>query len=105
MVVLVGALAVIRSRRCRRVRRGPLLHPGRRPLAELAIWVWLCVGAAARSDVTLQQLKPPALKRLFGEHAKAERAKGELVFYAHAAVLCAAAWLMSVRKRLSGSGS
>ncbi|WP_405956863.1 CPBP family intramembrane glutamic endopeptidase [Streptomyces phaeochromogenes] len=102
VVVLVGALAVIAADEAGEFAADRSSTQVAGHLAELVIWVWLCIGAAARCGVTLQQLKPPALKRLFSKHTKAERAKGELVFYTHAAVLCTAVWLMSVLKRLPG---
>ncbi|MFD3314741.1 CPBP family intramembrane glutamic endopeptidase [Streptomyces sp. NPDC058656] len=74
-------------------------------LAELVVWVWLCVEVTARCGITLQRLNLARPVRLFRKRTKAERAQkaqGELVFYAHAAAICAAMFLMGVLARLPG---
>ncbi|WP_405958518.1 CPBP family intramembrane glutamic endopeptidase [Streptomyces phaeochromogenes] len=74
-------------------------------LAELVVWVWLCVEVTARCGITLQRLNLARPDRLVRKRTKAERAQkaqGELVFYAHAAAICASVFLMGVLARLPG---
>ncbi|MEV1083506.1 CPBP family intramembrane glutamic endopeptidase [Streptomyces sp. NPDC050211] len=100
---LVGALAVIVADEAGEftAHRASTQIAGH--LTELVVWVWLCVELAARCGVTLQRLdlaRPVFRKRTKIE--RAQKAQGELVFFAHAAAICAAVLLMGVLARLPG---
>ncbi|MEW2401360.1 CPBP family intramembrane glutamic endopeptidase [Streptomyces sp. NPDC046862] len=105
VTVLVGALTVIVAD-----EHGEFSPDGSSTqiaghLTELVIWVWLCVQVTGRYGVTLQLLDRDRPVRLFRKRTTAERARnaqGELVFFAHAAAICAAVFLMGVLAQLPG---
>ncbi|MFF5010780.1 CPBP family intramembrane glutamic endopeptidase [Streptomyces phaeochromogenes] len=105
LTVLVGALAVIVADEAGEFTADRTSTQIAGHLAELVVWVWLCVEVTARCGITLQRLNLARPVRLFRKRTKAKRAQkaqGELVFYAHSAAICASVFLMGILARLPG---
>ncbi|MFI9755794.1 lysostaphin resistance A-like protein [Streptomyces collinus] len=104
VAAFVGALAVIAADENGEFASGVSTQIAGH-LAELVIWVWLCALAAARCGVTLEHLRLASPKKLFGKRTQAEsvgKAQRNLVFFGHAAAICAAVFLMGLVKVLPG---
>ncbi|MEU0649194.1 CPBP family intramembrane glutamic endopeptidase [Streptomyces umbrinus] len=105
VTVLVGSLAVIMADEAGEFTADRASTQIAGHLTELVVWLWLCVEVTARCGITLQRLDLARPVRLFRKRTKAERAQralGDLVFFAHAAAICAAVFLMGVLARLPG---
>ncbi|MFF3710248.1 CPBP family intramembrane glutamic endopeptidase [Streptomyces phaeochromogenes] len=105
VTVLVGSLAVIVADEAGEFTADRASTQIAGHLTELVVWLWLCVEVTARCGITLQRLNLARPVRLFRKRTKAERAQrvlGDLVFFAQAAAICAAVFLMGVLSRLPG---
>nr|WP_024126519.1 CPBP family intramembrane glutamic endopeptidase [Streptomyces sp. FR1]AHE39138.1 Putative CAAX amino terminal protease family protein [Streptomyces sp. FR1] len=105
VVPLVGALTVIAADEAGEFTANNSSTQMAGHLAELVIWVWLCVEIAARWGLSFPFVilsRPTQLFRRRSKVERAARAKGEMVFFAYAAAVCAAVLLVDVLKRLPG---